>query len=56
MFLMDYSSTKSKTYGNNVGNGNDGFHFGGVEKLPIVLAAVQDSLDFRAKYGVAKSD
>jgi hypothetical protein len=51
IFSMDYSSTDIKIYGNNVGTGDERFHFVGSERIQIVLAAIQDCLDCKLKYG-----
>jgi hypothetical protein len=50
---MDYSSTDSKVYGNNVGSGDERFHFVGPERIQVVIAAIQDCLDYKVKYGTA---
>ena len=51
IFSMDYSSTDGKVYGNNRGTGDERFHFMDSEKTQVVLAAIQDCLDHKLKYG-----
>jgi hypothetical protein len=51
IFSMDYSSTDSKVYGNNVGTGDERFHSVESERIQAVLAAIQDCLDYKLKYG-----
>jgi hypothetical protein len=55
-FCMDYKSTETKIYGNNVGNGDERFHFVGSERVQNVLDAIQECMDYRAKYRAPRLD
>jgi hypothetical protein len=47
---MDSNGKESKIYGNNMGNGDDRFHFVGDHRLQVVLDAIQECFDFKARY------
>jgi hypothetical protein len=55
-FCMDYKSVETKIYGNNVGNGDERFHFIGSERVQNVIGAIQECLDYRVKYGTPRLD
>ena len=43
---MDYKTQEAKIYGNNVGNGDERFHFMGPDRVQVVLDAVEEVLEF----------
>jgi hypothetical protein len=47
---MDYKGKEAKIYGNNMGNGDERFHFVGEERVQVVIDAIEDCLSFKAKY------
>jgi hypothetical protein len=47
---MDFKGTEAKIYGNNAGHGDERFHFVGAERVQVVVDAIQECLDLKAKY------
>ncbi|KAF2823348.1 hypothetical protein CC86DRAFT_66335 [Ophiobolus disseminans] len=56
IFSMDYKGKETKIYGNNMGNGDERFHFEGEDRVQVVVDAIEDCLRYRAKYVAPKTE
>ncbi|KAF2031312.1 hypothetical protein EK21DRAFT_99859 [Setomelanomma holmii] len=51
-----YKGKEAKIYGNNAGGGDERSHFIGPERVQVVLDAIQECLEFKAKYVAPRLD